>query len=174
MPEFYAPLKIVTGDGCAETLGEEAAAFGAKRALIVTDKILAEQTEAVKRARASLESAGLTVELFADVEPDPLCHGVQRDGSNSEVCRGRGRPGGADREPLGREAAHRASLAVHRLVADLALPQCLADVSIDREAIPALAEEAFGNQRLLKNNLRGATAKDLAGILERVAIGTPC
>ena len=76
MQEFYAPPKIVTGDGCAGTLGQEAAAFGAKRALIVTDKIL--------------------------------------------------------------------------------------------------AEEAFGNQRLLKNNPRTATMKDLTGILEHVAAGPPC
>ena len=81
-------------------------------------------------------------------------------------------------EPVGglseREAAHRASLAVYRLVADLGLPQSLTDVAIDREAIPALAEEAFGNQRLLQNNPRGATSKDIAGILERVASGPPC
>lgn len=72
-----------------------------------------------------------------------------------------------------REAAHRASLAVHRLVADLGLAQTLADVGIDRAAIPRLAEESFGNQRLLKNNPRSATERDLAGILERVAAGPP-
>jgi alcohol dehydrogenase class IV len=391
MQEFYAPPKIVTGDGCAGTLGQEAAAFGAKRALIVTDKILAEKTECVKQARASLETAGLTVEVFADVEPDPLIATAVRSakfarpfwpeiiiglggGSPMDVAKATSvilgnetpleamwgvrnvpRPGpplillpttagtgsevtpnsiltdvkpdgshikkgivspfiiarvaivdplltlsappgvtastgvdalthaveayvsvnaqpltdplareairligqslrravanGADLEArrqmayaslmaglafangflgavhaiamamggrhsvahgvanalllpyvmefnemgatrkfaeiahaLGepiqglseREAAHRATLAVHRLVGDLGLPQSLNDVSIDREAIPALAEEAFGNQRLLKNNPRGATSKDIAGILERVASGPPC
>jgi alcohol dehydrogenase len=391
MQEFAAPPKIVTGDGCAGTLGEEAAAFGAKRALIVTDTILAEKTGSVKQARSSLESAGLTVEVFADVEPDPLiatavrsakfarpfwpeiviglgggspidvakatsvilgnetplsemwgvrnvprpgpplillpttagtgsevtpnsiltdekpdgthmkkgivspfiiarvaivdpllsltappgvtastgmdalthavesyvsvnaqpltdplaleairlvgrslrravAHGsdleARRDMANASLMAGLafangflgavhaiamavgGRHNvahgianglllpyvmefnemGATRkyaaiaaalgEPIGglseREAAHRASLAVYRLVADLGLPQNLAEIAVDREAIPALAEEAFRNQRLLKNNPRGATAKDIAGILERVASGPPC
>jgi alcohol dehydrogenase class IV len=67
------------------------------------------------------------------------------------------------------EAAHRASLAVHRLVADLRLPRTLADVKIRRDAIPRLAEESFGNQRLLANNPRPATTADLAAILDRAA-----
>jgi alcohol dehydrogenase len=73
-----------------------------------------------------------------------------------------------------REAAHRATLTVHRLVTDLGLPHQLGDVKITRAGIAPLAEESFGNQRLLKNNPRGATVKDLAGILEHALAGTYC
>ena len=65
-----------------------------------------------------------------------------------------------------REAAHRATLAVHQLVIDVGLPHVLADVKISQEGLPALAEESFGNQRLLKNNPRTATVQDLRRILE--------
>jgi len=68
-----------------------------------------------------------------------------------------------------REAAHRATLAVHRLVQDIELPHTLADVKITKDGIPHLAEESFGNQRLLKNNPRTATVEDLRGILESAA-----
>jgi alcohol dehydrogenase class IV len=391
MPEFYAPLKIITGDGCAEALGREAAAFGAKQAVLVTDRVLAKKTACVTEAEASLRAAGLSVEVYADVEPDPqvatavrcakfarplwpelivglgggspldvakatsvilgnetpleemwgvrnvpkpgpplillpttagtgsevtpnsiltdvrpdgshtkkgivspfimarvaivdplltrsappgitastgmdaLTHavesyvslaaqpltsplaleairligtalrvavangadlGARRDMASASLMAGlafangflgavhaiamamggqHGVPHGVANalllpyvmefnemaatgkfadiaEVLGepvdglseREAAHRATLAVHRLVGDLGLPQCLADVGVDREAIPRLAEESHGNQRLLKNNPRGTTIKDLTDILERVASGPPC
>ena len=64
------------------------------------------------------------------------------------------------------EAAHLASVAVHRLVVDVRLPHTLTDVKIPRGGIPGLAEESFGNQRLLKNNPRAATVQDITGILE--------
>ena len=65
-----------------------------------------------------------------------------------------------------RDAAHQATEVVHRLVVDIGLPHTLADLDIPRSGISRLAEESFGNQRLLKNNPRTAIAKDLAGILE--------
>jgi alcohol dehydrogenase len=68
-----------------------------------------------------------------------------------------------------RDAARRAALAVHQLVTDVGLPHVLADVKISEDRIPALAEESFGNQRLLKNNPRSATVRDLARILESAA-----
>ncbi len=68
-----------------------------------------------------------------------------------------------------REAARRATLAVHQLVTDVGLPHILADVKIDEDRIPKLAEESFGNQRLLKNNPRSATVQDLTRILESAA-----
>jgi alcohol dehydrogenase class IV len=68
-----------------------------------------------------------------------------------------------------REAARRAALAVHQLVTDVGLPHVLADVRISEDRIPALAEESFGNQRLLKNNPRSATLQDLSRILESAA-----
>jgi len=73
-----------------------------------------------------------------------------------------------------REAAHRATMAVHRLVLDIGLPHRLGDVKIGQESIAALAQEAFGNQRLLKNNPRAATVKDLTGILEHTSTGQCC
>lgn len=390
MQEFMAPPRILTGDGCAAALGTEAAALGTRRALLVTDRVLREQTDAVTRAEAALAAAGLKVEVFDAVEPDPMVVTAERaadfarpygpdlvvglgggspmdiakavaavlgnaaplaamwgvrnvpqpglplillpttSGTGSEVTPNciltdvkpdgghmkkgivsphivarvamvdplltltappgitastgmdalthavetyvsvnaqpltlplalesvslvgrflrRAVANGADvearrhmasasllaglafangflgavhaiamamggrhnvahgvanalllpyvmewnemaatekfariaaalGEPVAglaeREAAHRASLAVHRLVGDVGLPQSLAAVGIGPEAIHALAEEAFGNQRLLKNNPRTATPKDLAGILQRVAAGPP-
>ncbi|HSB71596.1 MAG TPA: iron-containing alcohol dehydrogenase [Candidatus Methylomirabilis sp.] len=64
------------------------------------------------------------------------------------------------------QAAHLASVAVHRLVVEVGLPHTLSDVKIPREGIAGLAEESFGNQRLLKNNPRAATVQDITGILE--------
>jgi alcohol dehydrogenase class IV len=390
MQEFIAPPRILTGDGCASALGAEAAGLGARRAVLVTDRVLRGKTDAVRQAEAALTAAGIKVEVFDAVEPDPMAATAQRaadfarpygpdlvvglgggspmdiakavaavlgnavplaamwgvrnvpqpglplillpttSGTGSEVTpnciltdvkpdgghmkkgivspnivarvaivdplltlsapRGitastgmdalthaietyvsvnaqpltsplalesvsligrflrRAVADGADAEArrhmasasllaglafangflgavhaiamamggrhdvahgvanalllpyvmewnevaatekfariataLGepvaglpeREAAHRASLAVHRLVGDLGLPQTLAAVAIAPEAIPGLAEEAFGNQRLLKNNPRTATAQDLSDILQRVAVGPP-
>ncbi|HEX7550282.1 MAG TPA: iron-containing alcohol dehydrogenase [Candidatus Methylomirabilis sp.] len=65
-----------------------------------------------------------------------------------------------------RDAARCATEAVHQLVIDVGLPHVLADVKISEDSIPALAEESFGNQRLLKNNPRTATVQDLRRILE--------
>jgi alcohol dehydrogenase class IV len=386
MQEFMAPPRILTGDGSAEALGAEAAALGARRALLVTDRVLRERTRAVAVAEASLAAAGLAVEVFDDVEPDPMVATALRcaeagrpfrpdvivglgGGSPLDVAKAAGailgnevpltqmwgvrnvprpavplillpttsgtgseatpnsiltdvKPDGThmkrgivsphilarvaivdprlaltappgitastgmdalthavesyvsrNAQPLtlpmsleavaligqslrravadgsdlaarrhmasasllaglafangflggvhaiamamggqhgvahgvanalllpyvmefnetavpGRfariaaalgepvdglseaEAAHRASLAVHRLVADLRLPRTLADVKIRRDAIPRLAEESFGNQRLLANNPRPATTADLAAILDRAA-----
>jgi len=70
-----------------------------------------------------------------------------------------------------REAAHRATVAVHRLVEDLGLPHSLGDVRVPSAAIPALAKESFENQRLLRNNPRTASLQDMVGILERAAAG---
>ncbi len=36
--EFHLPTRAVCGEGCAESAGERAAALGAKRALLVTDR----------------------------------------------------------------------------------------------------------------------------------------
>ena len=72
MVDFFCPSKIITGDGCASAVGAEAAALGAHRVWLVTDKILREKTECVSQTVASLRDAGLQVEIFDDVEPDPL------------------------------------------------------------------------------------------------------
>ena len=69
---FYSPAKIITGDGCASLVGAESAALEAKRVLLVTDAVIREQTDSVTNALASLKDAGVDVEVFADVEHDPL------------------------------------------------------------------------------------------------------
>ena len=39
--------------------------------MLVTDKVLREKTDSVSNAVASLKAAGVAVEVFDDVEPDP-------------------------------------------------------------------------------------------------------
>lgn len=78
MQVFYSPPKIITGDGCAEALGDEAVALGAKCVVIVTDKVLHEKTDCVANALTSLESAGVETEVFDDVEPDPMVSTAER------------------------------------------------------------------------------------------------
>lgn len=72
MQSFYSPAKIITGDGCASVVGAEAVALGARRVLLVTDNVIRERTENVANALSSLRSAGTDVEVFAEVEHDPL------------------------------------------------------------------------------------------------------
>lgn len=78
MQVFYSPPKIITGDGCAAALGDEAAALSAKRVVIVTDKVLHERTECVALALDSLQRAGVQAEVFDDVEPDPMVSTAER------------------------------------------------------------------------------------------------
>jgi alcohol dehydrogenase len=78
MQEFQCPPKIITGDGSANALGAQARALGATRAVVVTDKILHEKTDCVANAVASLKAAGVAVEMFDDVEPDPLVSTARR------------------------------------------------------------------------------------------------
>ena len=233
--EFRCPPRIITGDGSAASVGAEAAALGATRAVVVTDRTLHEKTDFISDAVASLKTAGLAVEVFDDVEPDPMVSTARRGaefarafgpdlvvglggGSALDIAKATAailaneRPldaiamamGGRFGVPHGvanalilpyvmefnestveaeyariagamgegieglppEKAAHLASVAVHRLVVDVGLPHTLSDVKIPREGIPGLAEESFGNQRLLRNNPRAASVQDITGILE--------
>ncbi|OGB94744.1 MAG: hypothetical protein A2Z31_09270 [candidate division NC10 bacterium RBG_16_65_8] len=78
MQEFQCPAKIITGDGSADALGGQALALGATRVVVVTDKILREKTDCVANAAASLKAAGIVVEVFDDVEPDPMVGTARR------------------------------------------------------------------------------------------------
>lgn len=78
MQKFQCPAKIVTGDGSASAVGEEAQALGITRVVVVTDKVLHERTDSVTRIVAGLQSAGVGVEVFDDVEPDPLVGTARR------------------------------------------------------------------------------------------------
>jgi alcohol dehydrogenase len=64
------------------------------------------------------------------------------------------------------QAADRAVAAVHRLKADIGIPSTLSEVSVRREHLLAMAEQAAGMQRLLRVNPRAASREDLMAILE--------
>jgi alcohol dehydrogenase len=69
--QYQGPAtRIIFGEGSAERLGKVAQELGMRRALFVTDPVLA-QSPAACAAFGSLESAGLEVELFSDVVLDP-------------------------------------------------------------------------------------------------------
>ena len=67
--DFQAPQAIVFGRGTAAETGPRAAAFG-DRTLLVTDEQLAD-LGVIDPVLDSLEAAGLSVDLFDGVEPDP-------------------------------------------------------------------------------------------------------
>jgi alcohol dehydrogenase class IV len=63
-----------------------------------------------------------------------------------------------------RDAAFRAIVAADRLAADVGIPASIADVGVAPSDIPALAEEAGKIDRLLNNNPRRLTLKDIEQI----------
>lgn len=64
------------------------------------------------------------------------------------------------------EAAERAIQAVEKLKADIGIPARLEDVSVPREKLGAMAEQAFALKRILRVNPRAVTQDDLQAILE--------
>jgi len=87
LQEFMSPRKIITGEGCADALGAQAAGLLAKRAVLVTDRVLRDKTPAVSKAVASLKSTGVAVEVFDDVEPDPMVGTARRGAEFARGCR---------------------------------------------------------------------------------------
>ncbi len=83
--EFQSPSKIITGDGSAREVGAQAKALGARRVVLVTDKILHGKTDAVSSAVACLKDSGLAVEVFDDVEPDPMVGTARRSAEFSRT-----------------------------------------------------------------------------------------
>lgn len=73
--EHAAARRVVFGPGKLGSVGGEAAALKAKRALIVTDPGIA-KTGAVSRAIAAIESAGLTVTVYDHVRENPTTEDV--------------------------------------------------------------------------------------------------
>ncbi len=65
---YYLPTKILFGFGSLEGLGEEVEGLGAKKALLVTDKVM-EKTGIVSKVSAHLDE--LSYDIFDDVEPEP-------------------------------------------------------------------------------------------------------
>ena len=83
---FSAPPVILSGPGSATQVGRQARLLGAQRALLVSDATLAKIGLADKVVNL-LAGAGLTVDLFDEVEPEPFvdmatrCGEVARQGS---------------------------------------------------------------------------------------------
>jgi len=65
------------------------------------------------------------------------------------------------------EAAQRSVEAVQRLKADIGIPRALRDIGITEEQLPAIAQAAFGIERLIRNNPRPLSVEALEGILRR-------
>lgn len=70
-----AGIRITTGVGSLEQLGEEAAALGATHALLITDPGLVRAGHA-ERAREAIRRAGLRASTFTDVHENPSTEDV--------------------------------------------------------------------------------------------------
>ena len=66
MWEFTSPKSIVFGEGALEYLRE----IAGKRALIITDKVIRD-LGFVEKVASYIREAGLSVEIFDEVEPEP-------------------------------------------------------------------------------------------------------
>ena len=101
---FQMPTKIVHGFGSVAETGKEAKALQVSKALLVTDKGV-KGAGLIDKVITSLESAGVPVVVFADVEEDPGtatvnkglallqaegCNGVVIVGGGSPLCAGKG------------------------------------------------------------------------------------
>jgi len=80
MWEFTSPKSIVFGEGALEYLRE----IEGERALIITDKVIHELGFAEKVVNY-LKEAGLTVEIFDEVEPEPSKETVAKCAKHAEV-----------------------------------------------------------------------------------------
>jgi alcohol dehydrogenase class IV len=70
MYQVTVPRMTYFGVGAINTIGDEASTLNAKRALIVTDPIVY-KSDLVQPVRDRLASAGLSVEVFSESEPEP-------------------------------------------------------------------------------------------------------
>jgi len=70
------PNRVIAGEGSAQRLPELAAEFGAKRALIVSDKGVA-RAGLIGAPRAALAAAGIAVTVIDDVPPEPEARHAQ-------------------------------------------------------------------------------------------------
>ncbi len=101
---FHLPTRIIHGFGAVAESGKEAAALKITRALLVTDKGV-QGAGLTEKVQSSLESSGISVIVFADVEEDPgtatvgrgvellkteRCDGVVIVGGGSPLCAGKG------------------------------------------------------------------------------------
>ena len=70
------PTRIVFGVGVASRVGEEAAALGIKRLLLVTDPGI-ERAGLATGIRTSLEKAGIVVQTYTGVDPNPTEENIE-------------------------------------------------------------------------------------------------
>ena len=74
---YQLPTRIVYGIGISETVGEEAKALGAKRALIVSDPgVIA--AGIVDQVVSHLKNTGITVDVYGEVVANPVIATIER------------------------------------------------------------------------------------------------
>jgi alcohol dehydrogenase class IV len=74
--QFNLPATIITGAGASAELSPQLIRLAARRILLVTDAFLVESKLAARFTEA-MEAAGLSVTLFAGVQPDPTDENVR-------------------------------------------------------------------------------------------------
>lgn len=82
--EIMLPGKVCFGVGKQGIVGDEAARLGAKRAIIVTDPGVY-QAGLTDRVKDRLSEAGVSVDIFSDVEPEPTL--IRLDAAAGELGR---------------------------------------------------------------------------------------
>ncbi|HBK58190.1 MAG TPA: alcohol dehydrogenase, partial [Spirochaetaceae bacterium] len=78
MDEFYAPTKIIFGEGCLSETAPQIKKMGATRVLLVTGKSNTASSPGFESLCRSLDAAGLRWFHFAEVGPDPETSTVDR------------------------------------------------------------------------------------------------
>ncbi|MCK4272673.1 iron-containing alcohol dehydrogenase, partial [bacterium] len=76
---FLMTTEVCFGEGVVSRVGQETSHLG-KRALLVTGKQSSRRSGALGTVMDSLEQAGLTVEVFDQVEENPSAETVERGG----------------------------------------------------------------------------------------------
>ena len=83
---FLSPNKVIYGNGTAELAGKEAAQFGAKKALVVTDKGVM-KADLLASVQDSLKAQKINFKIFDQVEAEPPARNVD-DGAKMAVAYG--------------------------------------------------------------------------------------
>ncbi len=81
---YYLPTRIIFGFGSLEGLGKEVEALGAKRVLLVTDKVM-EKTGIAAKVTAHM--SGVKYDTFDDVEPEPKIDVAERVAQKVRISR---------------------------------------------------------------------------------------
>lgn len=76
LSQFFMPSNNLIGEGALEKGLEQLARFNCKKVFVVTDKIL-EEIGVVKQITGPLESQGIEIKLFTEVQPNPTVANVE-------------------------------------------------------------------------------------------------